>query len=415
MKTVLFDLMVSQPVAGSKFHGGGEYVKTVFQKLCLDYLSNIRLIVFYDPKRYLDDWIYEIIRKNRIITYEVHDYSEVRKIPEFSDVNVFFAGLMTGLRTLNFPSNTKVIGIYHGFRSLELPIEKTAPLYENTIKGKVKVYTKLLMGRYYYNRKYKDMKGLISKCTYIVGVSEHSGYAAQVFFPDFPMDKIKVYYSPPKYIETVPGIDEIKKEKFVLMLGGNRWEKNIYRGILALDGLFSKRKMDEYNVRIVGGIPRDILRKIKNKDRFISLDYLSTENLEKTYKACDIFFYPTLNEGFGCPPLEAMKYGTTCVISAVNSLPEIYKDSVYYCNPYDISEMQGRLLQAAENKIPEIAISKHVKYIGDKQRKDLENLCKLIADPTGFSNENERGYKNADNTKNNPLLLVRGGASSLIL
>ena len=62
------------------------------------------------------------------------------------------------------------------------------------------------------------MKAMIDKCDYIVGVSEHSGYAARIFFPEFDISKIKVYYSPAKYVVPVEGIEKIQREKYVLML-----------------------------------------------------------------------------------------------------------------------------------------------------------------------------------------------------
>ena len=106
--------------------------------------------------------------------------------------------------------------------------------------------------------------------------------------------------------------------------------------------------------------------------------YVPGDELERAYANCEVFFYPTLNEGFGSPPLEAMKYSKTCIISAVCSLPEIYGAAVYYCNPYDIMEMKNRLLQAIDNKIPvELVISQH-NIIREKQNADLRELCEII-------------------------------------
>lgn len=380
MKNVIVDLIVSQPVAGSQFHGGGEYVKTVFKTLCENFSDKVSISAFLDPERFMDKWVYDLIAKYNINLCKVKNYKEVENLQEFKKSDVFFAGLLSAVKVLSFPDHMKVIAVYHGFRSLEMPTELTAPLYENTLKGKVKESLKLTFKKKYFNQKYIEMKAMIDKCDYIIGVSEHSGYAARTFFPEFDTSKIKVYYSPAKYIETVEGIDEVQREKYILMLGGNRWVKNVYRGMMAIDNLFSKGYLSGYTVAIVGGIPKSILNKVHNKDRFTPLGYVPAEELEKWYKRCAVFFYPTLNEGFGYPPLEAMKYGTTCVISAVNSLPEIYKDSVYYCNPYDINEMEGRILQALDSPLPEILIDSACKRIENKQKADLLSLCNLIVD-----------------------------------
>ena len=73
-----------------------------------------------------------------------------------------------------------------------------------------------------------------------------------------------------------------------------------------------------------------------------------------------------------------MKYGKTCVISAVSSLAEIYGDSVYYCNPYDLNEIKCRLIQASEEKIPENVINERMKIISQRQTENLKSLCELI-------------------------------------
>lgn len=378
MKNVIFDLMVSQPIEGSKFHGGGEYAKTVFKELIDHYLDQMKLTVFFNPDLYLDDWILEILEKKNVDVLKVKNYKQVSQSDSFQNADTFVACLLAGIDKVDIPLNMKVIGVYHGFRALEKPIDNTSFFYENTIKGKIKILIKYCGQKKYYNHKYQELNKKIKVCTDIIGVSEHSKYAAQVFFPDFPRDHIHTFYSPEKFVKRIDGIDEVKSEKTILMLGGNRWIKNLYRGVLALDQLFSAKFLNEYTVKIVGGIPNGIIKKIKNKKHFVSIEYLPPEELEKIYKSCEIFFYPSLNEGFGYPPEEVMKYGKTCVISSVNSLPEIYKDSVYYCNPYDINEMQGRILQAIEMKIPTNVIEKNYKRIANRQKEDLSKLCELI-------------------------------------
>ena len=56
---ILFDLMATQPVKESKFHGGAEYAKTVFKRLILN-KKNTDVICFYDKNRYFDKNILDI-------------------------------------------------------------------------------------------------------------------------------------------------------------------------------------------------------------------------------------------------------------------------------------------------------------------------------------------------------------------
>ena len=79
------------------------------------------------------------------------------------------------------------------------------------------------------------------------------------------------------------------------------------------------------------------------------MDYLSSSDLEYAYAHATIFVYPTYQEGFGYPPLEAMKYGVPCCISNVTSLPEIYGDSVVYFSPFYEADLFEKILYILEH------------------------------------------------------------------
>lgn len=303
---------------------------------------------------------------------------DVLKLDILPSVTTFFQGLIYFSANYEMPNNVRTIGVYHGFRTLELPIEKTAYLYSNKTSDMLKSIIKYTFNEMYFEKQYKEQKKIVDRCDILIGVSEHSGYSAKMFFPECSENKIKIFYSPEKYAPELKSGDKILTKKEILMLGGNRWEKNVYRGAMAIDQLFSNNQLQGYSVKIVGGLPVRVQRKLHNLDRFELVGYLPAEELEASYKACDFFLYPTLNEGFGYPPLEAMKYGKTCILSAVTSLPEIYKDSVYYCNPYDVNEIKMRVLQAAEDKIGNEIIKERYDAIRKRQNEDLVKLCNLI-------------------------------------
>lgn len=380
MKTILFDLMASQPDKNTKFHGGGEYIKTVFLELCkINEKEEFKIITFYNPDLFIDEWIMEAISKNNIKNYKVHSYDEVLKFNEINKIDVFFAGLLTSFQYITLPKHIKVIAVYHGLRILELPIEQYASLYAANWKEYCSVKIKVTFKNRYFIKKREEMKKLLDKCDYLIAVSQHSKYSALAFLPEIDMEKILVFYSPAKHVEDYGNISfNTPQNKTILMLGGNRWTKNIYRGISAIDELASSRQLGNYKIKIIGNVSKQIKKKIKNIDKFEFLGYVSPMELEKNYMECDIFLYPTLNEGFGYPPLEAMRYGKTCIISAVTSLTEIYGDSVYYCNPYDINEIKIRILQAIDQKISTNKIEQQLLTINKRQTEDLDKLCELI-------------------------------------
>jgi glycosyltransferase involved in cell wall biosynthesis len=149
---------------------------------------------------------------------------------------------------------------------------------------------------------------------------------------------------------------------------------------MALDRLFNRKEFKEYKAIILGGLPKKIKKKIKNIDNFEFKGYVSTEELEILYANAYAFFYPSLNEGFGYPPLEAMKYGTPIVASSIASIPEVCASAAIYFNPFLIEEMTARLIEVTVSNHSDLQNKslKQYKFIKEKQNKDLDKLIKWI-------------------------------------
>lgn len=67
--------------------------------------------------------------------------------------------------------------------------------------------------------------------------------------------------------------------------------------------------------------------------------YLSDGEIKSLMRHCRAFIQPSFYEGFGIPPMEAMSVGARCIVSDCTSLPEVYKNSVWYINPNDYSHI----------------------------------------------------------------------------
>jgi glycosyltransferase involved in cell wall biosynthesis len=187
--------------------------------------------------------------------------------------------------------------------------------------------------------------------------SHHSKYSLASFFPDLPLNTIQVIYPPLKEkTQPAPGDDESRLlsqfdgmagKDYFLIISANRWIKNAWRAIHALDGLFSRNVLEQRVV--VLGVTDTNSFGIKNRDKFVMRPYVSHEELEMLYRNAFALIFPSLNEGFGYPPLEAMKYGTPVLASAISSIPEICADAALYFNPCSIDEMQKRILRLCDN------------------------------------------------------------------
>ena len=73
MSTVLFDLYESQPAGLSKFHGGGEYIKSIFKNLVTNYSAGNTIIVYFNYEKFLDDWVLELIDQYHIKKYDIRE------------------------------------------------------------------------------------------------------------------------------------------------------------------------------------------------------------------------------------------------------------------------------------------------------------------------------------------------------
>jgi glycosyltransferase involved in cell wall biosynthesis len=77
------------------------------------------------------------------------------------------------------------------------------------------------------------------------------------------------------------------------------------------------------------------------------LGFLPDETLAVVYRLAAVFVFPSLYEGFGLPPLEAMACGTPVVTSNVSSLPEVVGDAALLVDPYSaeaIADAMRRVL-----------------------------------------------------------------------
>jgi len=83
----------------------------------------------------------------------------------------------------------------------------------------------------------------------------------------------------------------------------------------------------------------DMARASGYADDLIFTGYVPDDDLVALYNAADLFVYPSIFEGFGLPPLEAMSCGTPVVTSNTSSLPEVVDDAALMVNPLDVDAL----------------------------------------------------------------------------
>ena len=117
MKKLLFDLLYAQPLEGAKFHGGGEYIKSVFRAMTQVDNAEYCLEVCYNQHEFLDDWILEIIRNENIPIHQVVTARDVANVIEGMEDKKnlrFFTGMIYSYSRVTFPNEVKTFGVCHG-------------------------------------------------------------------------------------------------------------------------------------------------------------------------------------------------------------------------------------------------------------------------------------------------------------
>ena len=99
----------------------------------------------------------------------------------------------------------------------------------------------------------------------------------------------------------------------------------------------------------------------KNQEHIRYLGYVSDTKLSHIYNLATIFIYPSLYEGFGLPPLEAMACGTPVIVSNVASLPEVCGSAALYVDPTDIEDIKDKILILLNDEILREEFSKKSK------------------------------------------------------
>jgi glycosyltransferase involved in cell wall biosynthesis len=190
-------------------------------------------------------------------------------------------------------------------------------------------------------------------------VSEASRRDILRFYPWIDPDKVQVV---PNAIDAelleAPSEEEMARVReryqvrgrFVLFAGNVKPHKNLERLIRAFGLLRNKPGFEDLKLMMIGddvsrygslrrtaeeqGIPRQEVR---------FFGFVPHRTLAALYRMASVFAFPSLYEGFGLPPLEAMACGTPVVTSRLSSLPEVVGDAAVLVDPYRVEDIAAGL------------------------------------------------------------------------
>jgi glycosyltransferase involved in cell wall biosynthesis len=173
-----------------------------------------------------------------------------------------------------------------------------------------------------------------------------------------PLNKIQVVYCGldhsrfkiPENKDVVAVKQKHNLTGYFLMVGASYPHKNIGKAIQAFSKLTTS--LPKLELVIVGGKKNyihELQSEIRNSNigRVRFIDYISPADLPAFYAGAIALVYPSLYEGFGLPPLEAMACGCPVIVANTSSLPEVCGDSAYYINPASVEDITGAMYTLA--------------------------------------------------------------------
>ncbi len=153
-------------------------------------------------------------------------------------------------------------------------------------------------------------------------------------------------------------------ERYLLYLGGVLRRRRVDRLIAAAAGL-----LERYDAHlVVAGPARGQLDVAAEAERFGIADrvkmigYVADEDLPALYTAATCFAWPSIYEGFGLPPLEALACGTPTVVAEAGSLPEVVGDAAL-----KVPDETGALAAALERLLGDHALRESLRRLGPEQ------------------------------------------------
>jgi glycosyltransferase involved in cell wall biosynthesis len=93
----------------------------------------------------------------------------------------------------------------------------------------------------------------------------------------------------------------------------------------------------------------DEIERLKLGESVLLTDYVSETELRALYSACEAFVYPSIYEGFGLPPLEALACGAPVIVNELDCLREVLGDAALFVNAEDVNELFEAIRQVLLN------------------------------------------------------------------
>lgn len=375
MKNILFDIISIQGC----INGGAEFTFRVLEELIKN--ESIQLIGLYDSSLAFVERGLDFYNQNLQKLVDIQKTQNINNIVEKEHIEHFFIGIAQ--RYFNYEINqiscTTTL-VIHDIGDIES--------YDNKISRLWKKEKKRFQLKIGYPKKDKspidNYHNLLLFCqkpnVNIVTVSEYSKSSILYYFPELLPKKIEVRYPPMRQLILKKEIENedlkslvLAKSKYFLLLNIHRNDKNALF-VLTVFRRYLVEKKQVYLVTTGGGE--------KLFPEHINLPLLSPSDLGYAYQYAYALIFPSLQEGFGYPPLEAMSYGTPVIAANVCSMPAILASSALFFSPFYKNDLFMKMQQLEKEYFYyKEQASKQFQIVVRRQQIDFMHLIKMIVNP----------------------------------
>lgn len=239
------------------------------------------------------------------------------------------------------------------------------------------------------NRIRRDIDNSVERSSRILTVSEFSKKEIISLLGVSP-EKVRVVYNAPSISNEMASMESLQKKygissPYLLYVGTIEPRKNVIRLLRAFAQL--KEEMGIPHQLVLAGSMRWRAEEFQHaisgncwKDQIILTGYVSGAEKNALYRYADAFVFPSLYEGFGIPPLEAMSFGCPVICSNKASLPEVIGEAGTYIEPEDVvSIAQGIWNVISSPEYRETVVEKgrqqSRKFSWENSAKKLAGIC----------------------------------------
>jgi glycosyltransferase involved in cell wall biosynthesis len=266
--------------------------------------------------------------------YRGHRYLEARKQPAPGNVR---------RKLLSGPLGPRGEGLFHG---LNQRLPGTLPRRSVATFHDLFVLTGEYSTREFRERFAAQARDAAQRADAVIAVS---AFTAEQVIGLLGVERAKVrvvHHGVRRFTEGSP----TARERVILNVGAIQKRKNIARLVKAFESVDREWRLvlagsDGYGAQEI----RDRIAASPARDRIVAPGYVSTGELASWYRRAGVFAFPSLDEGFGMPVLEAMAAGVPVLTSSRSALPEVAGDAALLADPEDGDAVTAGLQRITED------------------------------------------------------------------